>query len=53
MRRFARDEGVDLVRFEGFERKDTRTQDHLRRSDDNEGVLFVGVALLDRLQRRR
>ena len=44
MRRFARDEGVDLVRFERFERKDDRTQDYLRRSDGGEGVLYVGVA---------
>ena len=44
LRGFAANNGVDLVRFERFERKDDRTQEYLRRSDGGEGVLYVGVA---------
>ena len=44
LRRFARDDGIDVVRFERFERKDDRTQEYLRRSDGGEGVLYIGVA---------
>ena len=44
LRGFARDGGIDLVRFERHERKDDRTQAYLRRSGGGEGVLYVGVA---------
>ena len=44
MERFARDEGVDLVRFERFERKDDRTQAYLREFEGAEGVLYIGKA---------
>ncbi len=42
--RFAQREGVDLVRFERFERKDDRTQTYLRRFEAAEGVLYIGKA---------
>ena len=42
--RFARGEGVDLVRFERFERKDDRTKAYLRDFAGTEGVLYVGKA---------
>ena len=44
MERFARDEGVDLVRFERHERKDERTQAYLRDFTATEGVLYIGKA---------
>ena len=44
MERFAEREGVELVRFERFERKDDRTQAHLRRWGGGEGVLYIGKA---------
>ena len=40
--RFARDEGVDLVRFRKGERKDDRTQQYLRQWHGGEGVLYIG-----------
>ena len=42
--RFARGEGVDLVRFERFERKDDRTKAYLRGFAGTEGVLYIGKA---------
>ena len=42
--RFARREGIDLIRFERFERKDERTQGYLRKFAAGEGVLYVGKA---------
>ena len=42
--RFAEHEGVDLARFERFERKDDRTQEYLRRFKGTEGVLYIGKA---------
>ena len=44
VRRFARDNDVDLVRFERHERKDDRTKEYLRDFEEDEGVLYVGVA---------
>ena len=44
LRGFARDGGVDLVRFERRERKDDRTKEYLRDFEGDEGVLYVGVA---------
>ena len=42
--RFAGREGVDLVRFERFERKDDRTEEYLREFAGAEGVLYIGKA---------
>ena len=42
--RFAGREGVDLVRFERFERKDDRTKEYLREFAETEGVLYIGKA---------
>jgi hypothetical protein len=42
--RFVKDEGVDLVAFEKWQRKDDVTQQYLRRFSKNEGVLYVGKA---------
>ena len=42
--RFAGREGVDLVRFERFERKDDRTKEYLREFAGTEGVLYIGKA---------
>ena len=44
IKRFVREQGIDLIRFQRGERKDDRTQDYLRRWSGAEGVLFVGVA---------
>ena len=44
IKRFVREQGIDLIRFQRGERKDDRTQDYLRRWSGGEGVLFVGVA---------
>ena len=44
IKRFVREQGIDLIRFQREERKDDRAQDYLRRSSGGEGVLFVGVA---------
>jgi hypothetical protein len=55
--RFVKDEGVDLVAFEKWQRKDDVTQQYLRRFSKNEGVLYVGKAQekarVMRTQRRR
>ena len=42
--RHAAAEGVDLVRFERFERKDDRTKAYLRGFAGTEGVLYIGKA---------
>ena len=42
--RFARREGIGLVRFERFERKDDRTKAYLRGFAGTEGVLYIGCA---------
>jgi hypothetical protein len=42
--RFAKDEGVDLVAFEKWQRKDDVTQKYLRCFRKNEGVLDIGKA---------
>ena len=42
--RYARREGVDLIRFERGERKDERTQGYLRDWHGGEGVLYIGKA---------
>ena len=44
LKRFVKEQGLDLVRFQKGERKDDRAQDYLRRWSGGEGVLFVGVA---------
>ena len=44
IRRFADDNDIDLVRFGRHERKDDRTQEHLRHWPGGEGVLYIGVA---------
>ena len=44
IKRFVKEQGLDLVRFQKGERKDDRAQDYLRRWSGGEGVLFVGVA---------
>ena len=41
---YAQREGIDLIRFERFERKDERTQAYLRDFTANEGVLYIGKA---------
>lgn len=41
---FARDGGIDLVRFEKGERKDERTQAYLKDWPGGEGVLYIGKA---------
>ena len=42
--RFARDEGLEIVRFLRGERKDERTRERLRDWDGGEGVLYIGKA---------
>ena len=42
--RFARDAGIDIVRFSRGERKDEHTRERLRHWDDREGVLYIGKA---------
>ena len=42
--RHAAAEGVDLVRFERFERKDDRTREYLRDFAGTEGLLYIGKA---------
>ena len=42
--RYARDHGIDLIRFEKGKRKDDMTQDYLRRWHGGEGVLYIGKA---------
>ena len=42
--RFAREGGLDLVRFRKGERKDERTQQYLRQWPGGEGVLYIGKA---------
>ena len=42
--RYAAKEGVELIRFERFERKDDRTQQYLRDFTATEGVLYIGKA---------
>ncbi len=44
LERFARDRGVDLVRFKRGERKDDVTSKYLRRWPGGEGVLYIGKA---------
>ena len=44
LERFARQAGVDLIRFERFERKDDRTRQYLRDFTGTEGVLYIGKA---------
>jgi hypothetical protein len=41
---FARDEGIEIVRFEKGQRKDSVMQDRLRRFTKREGVVFIGIA---------
>src|SRR4030088_2753428 len=41
---FVNNEGIDLVAFEKWQRKDDITQKNLRRFTRNEGVLYVGKA---------
>ena len=42
--RYAEREGIDLVRFERFERKDDRTLAYLRNFTGTEEVLYIGKA---------
>ena len=42
--RYARDHGIDLIRFEKGKRKDDMTQDYLRKWHGGEGVLYIGKA---------
>ena len=44
IRRFASEEGIEMVRFEKGQRKDSVMQDRLRRFAGKEGVVFIGVA---------
>ena len=44
LERFATREGVELIRFERFERKDDRTRRYLRDFTGTEGVLYIGKA---------
>ena len=44
IRRFASEEGIEMVRFEKGQRKDSVMQERLRRFTDKEGVVFIGVA---------
>lgn len=44
IKRFAAEHALDLVRFESGHRKDDVAAEYLERFDDDEGVLFVGVA---------
>ena len=41
---FVNNEGIDLVTFEKWQRKDDVTQKYLRRFTKSEGVLYVGKA---------
>ena len=54
---FVNNEGIDLVAFEKWQRKDDITQKYLRRFTRNEGVLYVGKAQekarIMRTERRR
>ena len=54
---FVNNEGIDLVAFEKWQRKDDVTQKYLRRFTRNEGVLYVGKAQekarIMRTERRR
>ena len=54
---FVNHEGIDLVAFEKWQRKDDITQKYLRRFSKNEGVLYVGKAQekarIMRTERRR
>src|SRR6202165_972951 len=54
---FVNNEGIDLVAFEKWQRKDDVTQKYLRRFSRNEGVLYVGKAQekarIMRTERRR
>jgi DNA-binding PadR family transcriptional regulator len=54
---FVNNEGIDLVTFEKWQRKDDVTQKYLRRFTKSEGVLYVGKAQekarIMRTQRRR
>lgn len=42
--RFAKQQGVDLVKFKSGQRKDALTQEYLRRFRKTEGVLYIGKA---------
>jgi hypothetical protein len=44
IKRFAKDEGIPLVRFKKGQRKDDVTQEHLKRFEGEEGPLYIGVA---------
>ncbi len=44
IKRFARRQGLDLVRFRAGERKDEVTQARLRSFEGHEGVVYIGVA---------
>jgi hypothetical protein len=44
IRGFASDEGIEMVRFEKGQRKDSVMQERLRHFADKEGVVFIGVA---------
>jgi hypothetical protein len=54
---FVADEGIDMVAFEKWQRKDDVTQTYLRRFAKSEGVLYVGKAQekarIMRTERRR
>ena len=51
LRRFARDDGIDVVRFERFERKDDRTQEYLR-SPEHADLRRAFAAWLDQMAGR-
>ena len=42
--RFAEREGVDVVQFRKWQRKDDVTQEYLARFEGTEGVLYIGKA---------
>jgi hypothetical protein len=42
--RFAKEQGVDVVHFQKWQRKDEVTQQYLKRFRETEGVLYIGKA---------
>ncbi|MYH29413.1 MAG: hypothetical protein F4018_05575 [Acidobacteria bacterium] len=44
IKRYAEDNGIDIVSFRRGERKDERTQEYLRDWSGDEGVLYIGKA---------
>ena len=57
IKRYAEDNGIDIVSFRRGERKDARTQEYVRDWSGGEGVLYIGKAQekarVQRTERRR